>query len=84
MLTPNARFLSESPAPEPARAYVDAMGRTQYAVDGPGGTWLVTRHRAGDPWEVWRSDTTYSVARCATVERAVAVAARRADVEVAR
>lgn len=64
--------------PPYARTYVDVMGRTQYAVDGPGGTWLITRHRAGDPWEVWRSDTTFSVARCATVELAVQRAAVKA------
>ena len=69
--------------PSFARAYVDALGRTQFAVDGPGGTWLVTRHRAGDPWEVWKSDTTYSVARTATAEQGIAIAAKRAGVDVA-
>ncbi|CAJ1504230.1 hypothetical protein [[Mycobacterium] holstebronense] len=72
-----------SAPPAPARAYVDPMGRTQYAVDGPRGTYLITCHRSCDPWEVWRSDTTYSVARCATVDQAVKVAARRAGAAVA-
>lgn len=71
---------SSAPLPPYARCYVDALGRTQYAVDGPQGAYLVTRHRAGDPWEIWRSDSTWSIARSATAERGIEIAARRAGV----
>ncbi|MFZ2241652.1 MAG: hypothetical protein WAV90_19220 [Gordonia amarae] len=55
--------MADEVIPDFARSYVDPMGRTQYAVDGPKGTWLITRDRDGASWEVWASDTTRAVCR---------------------
>lgn len=68
-------------APAPARGYVDVSGRQQYAVDGPRGTFLITRKRDSDAWEVWRSDSLSTAARNRNLDRAVAIAAARAGLE---
>lgn len=39
------------------RTYTDATGRTQRAVDGPNGTYLITRKNDSDPFAVWKSDS---------------------------
>lgn len=38
------------------RTYTDLLGRTHKAVDGPNGTYLITRTNEGDRYEVWKSD----------------------------
>lgn len=56
---------------EIGRSYVDAAGRSQYAVDGPKGTVLVTRPDWRSKWEVWRSDSLTVVAKGADLDRMV-------------
>lgn len=69
--------------PSYARTYADAMGRTQYAVDGPRGTFLVTRKNDREPWSVWRNDSLNTNARMANTVRAIERAAELAGIEIA-
>ncbi|OJZ68181.1 hypothetical protein BRW64_00875 [Mycolicibacterium diernhoferi] len=57
------------------------MGRTQYAVDGPRGTFLVTRKNDRELWSVWRSDSLNTAARMANTVRAIERAAELSGVE---
>lgn len=57
------------------RGYVDLRNRAQTAVDGPHGTFLVTRKCDGDPFEVWRSDSLRTAHR--TPNHAGAIARAR-------
>ena len=49
--------------PEWAETYADALGRTQYRVIGPNGTFLVTRKDRFAPFEVWLSTSLNTIAR---------------------
>jgi len=60
----------------PARVYTDALGRTQYAVDGPKGAFLVTRPDQHANWNVWRSDSLRTVAQARQLGRAIALASK--------
>lgn len=45
-------------------AYTDALGRTQWAVTGPGGHLLVTRNsRLDRDWQVWWPDSLNTLQR---------------------
>jgi len=63
------------------RTYTDVMGRTQHAVDGPNGTYLVTRQNPRKDYEVWRSDSIRTAGKAATLETALARARGLAGVE---
>lgn len=54
------------------RTYLDFKGRAQYAVDGPNGTYLVTRKSMHEDYEVWRSDSIRTAGKAATFEAALA------------
>lgn len=43
--------------PAGASTYSDALGNTQWRVDGPRGRLLVTRSKGGTFVEVWRPDS---------------------------
>lgn len=60
--------------------YTDVLGRTQYAVTGPNGDYLVTRKNERSTWEVRRSDSLHTTAREATLDRALKRAKRVAGV----
>lgn len=61
------------------RTYTDPMGREQLAADGPGGTFLVTRYKPNDFWEVWRSDQLHTRGRRHSVDEAMALAVKLAE-----
>lgn len=63
-----------------ARTYTDVTGRTQYAVDGPRGTFLITRKNDSELWTVWRSDSLGTSARLRNTARAIERAAELAGV----
>jgi hypothetical protein len=65
-----------------ARTYTDFMGRTQYAVDGPNGTYLVTRKNTREDYAIWRSDSIRTTGYAATLETALARARGLAGVAV--
>lgn len=63
------------------RTYLDFKGRAQYAVDGPNGTYLVTRKSMHEDYEVWRSDSIRTAGKAATFEAALARARGLAGIE---
>ena len=60
------------------RTYTDARGRQQRAVDGPNGTYLITRRSDSEPYVVWESDSLDAAGRfgdpAAALERACTLA----------
>jgi hypothetical protein len=74
--------MSAQPVAGVLRTYVDSTGRTQRAVDGPNGTFLITSKRDGEPFEVWRSDSLHTIARTRDGAVALARAMRAAGVEL--
>ena len=68
-----------------AREYLDVLGRRQYAVDGPRGTYLITRDRERDMWQVWLSTSLRTSSRHNVLPAAIQAASRLAGtVEGAR
>jgi len=63
------------------RTYTDFMGRTQHAVDGPNGTYLVTRKNTRADFEIWRSDSIRTAGTAASLGTALARARGLAGVE---
>jgi hypothetical protein len=63
------------------RTYTDVMGRTQHAVDGPKGTYLVTRSKPWGDFTIWRSDSIRTAGTAATLESALARARGLAGVK---
>jgi len=53
------------------RTYTDFMGRTQHAVDGPNGTYLVTRKNPRADFEIWRSDSIRTASTATTLDTAL-------------
>ena len=64
------------------RTYTDALGRTQRAVDGPNGTFAITRHNDADPFEVWKTDSLSTSWRGRDGGRALAKALELAGIEL--
>ena len=64
------------------RPYEDALGRSQTAVDGPNGTYLITRASERDLYEVWRSDSLTTVKRTRDEVEALQAAMQAAGVEI--
>lgn len=61
------------------REYRTHNDRPGYAVDGPGGHFLVTRGRFDPSWELWRSDSLGTLLRGGVrecVDRGAVLAAR--------
>jgi hypothetical protein len=64
------------------RTYTDALGHTQRAVDGPNGTWAITRQDEHSLYEVWKSDSLTTDYRDRDGGRALAKALELAGVEL--
>ncbi len=62
------------------REFHDIVNRPQTAVDGPRGTYLITRNNKFEPYQVWRSDSLATEMRTNDLERAILKAARLAGV----
>lgn len=65
------------------RPYTDALGRSQTAVDGPNGTYLITRSGlTRDLYEVWKSDSLTTVKRTRNGAEALEAACKAAGLEI--
>ena len=64
------------------RPYRDITGRAQMAVDGPNGTYLITRANEREPFEVWKSDSLTAVYRTSDSLLALEKAMKAAGVEI--
>lgn len=64
------------------RTYVDPLGREQRAVEGPNGTYLVTRDNEREPYLVWKSDSIDITYRTSDPVVALEKALKAAGVEI--
>ena len=78
-----ARVADSASATGTIRPYDDALGRRQTAVDGPNGTYLVTRDNDFAPYLVWKSDEAHrAVYRGKDAALALEKACKAAGVEI--
>jgi hypothetical protein len=64
------------------RPYTDAGGRQQTAVDGPHGTFLITRKNDREAFEVWKSDSLNAIYRTSDAALALQKACKAAGVGI--